>query len=575
MSSRDMHQPSSIWEMGQLSANSSHATTLPQGSKESIRKTDYKDSITHHSSEKRWKDLSQSSIEASQGNPADIRELATFAQAWRSEPKSTVQHHPYHGGIRKDPHWTARSIVKESGTYSSKTRHAISQAQDFQEAIRAIDFMDSQKAASEKAWRDVSLNSVDRSPSHSTADIRALATLEWQRRKEPQLSVKEDLCDSVTSLDPHGSSSVKKTRQYSVESNHATIKPQNLNQARRATGLGDSQIWRDASQNSLDTRDQHSLSSVTSRLSVDNKMYQSSTPQPSFDSRDQSQARSIHSPRAFTGNSFSLEAIPEVRSGSLKSNFSVESRRQEQSVVACLMGLELLPPDSDIVPPSAGTSSRMGKSLHNLVISTPQAEQAAPASDQARLHKHLSETAQYLKEVSERSHQITLPKAIVTVKSRPRLRPRLRPRSRSSSPAPGQYEEDLHRIGSQHLPQKASNFQQQEENGGQQLPFKQPISPKHLHVEAMPFRKLKEGHHCHLQGLHSGEMDQKLHQLHIKNATQECKTLRQILEAMYLKGLLNHKPVNILREKSSRMQSSKPTFQDTKHLLSSMVASDT
>ncbi len=337
--------------------------------------------------------------------------------------------------------------MKESGTYSSKTRHAISQAQDFQEAMRTIDFMDSQKAASEKAWRDVSLNSVDRSPSHSTADIRALARLEWQQRKEPQLSVKEDLCDSVTSLDPHGSSSVKKTGQYSVESNHATTKPQNLNQT------------------SLDTRDQHSLSSVTSRLSVDNRMYQSSTPQPSFDSRDQSQARSIHSPRASTGNSFCLEAIPEVRSGSLKSNFSVESRRQEQSVVAHLMGLELLPPDSDIVPASAGTSSRMGKSLHNLVLSTPRAEQAAPALDQARLQEHLSEAAQYLKEVSERSHQITLPKAIVTVKSRPRLRPR----SRSSSPDSGQYEEDLHRIGSQQLPQKASNFQQQEENGGQQL----------------------------------------------------------------------------------------------------------
>jgi len=452
VSSRDMHQPSSIWEMGQFSANSSHAAILSQGSKELIRTTDFKDSISQHSSEKSWKDLSQSSVEASQGNPADIRELATFAQAWRSEPKSTVQHHPYHG-IRKDPHWTARSIVKELGTYSSKTRHVISQAQDFQEAMRSIDFMDSQKVASEKVWRDVSLNSVDRSPSHSTADIRAFARLEWQRRKEPQLSVKEDLCDSVTRLDPHGSSSVKKTGQYSVESNHATTKPQNLNQTMRATCFGDSQIWRDASQNSLDTRDQHSLSSVTSQLSVDNRMYQSSTPQPSFDSRDQSQTRSIHSPRASTGNS-SLEAIPEVRSGSLKSNFSVESRRQEQSVVARLMGLELLPPDSDIVPPSAGTSSRMGKSLHNLVISTPQAEQAAPASDQARLHKHLSEAAQYLKEVSQRSHQITLPKAIVMVKSKPRLKPR----SRSSSPAPGQYEEDLHRIGSQQLPQKASNF---------------------------------------------------------------------------------------------------------------------
>jgi hypothetical protein len=87
------------------------------------------------------------------------------------------------------------------------------------------------------------------------------------------------------------------------------------------------------------------------------------------------------------------------------------------------------------------------------------------------------------------------------------------------------------------------------------------MSPKHLQVEAMPFvlKKSKKGHH-HNEGLLYGDMDQQLHQLCLKNAIQERKTLRQILEAMYLKGLL-HQSHNkdILNAKSARMQR---TLQD-------------
>jgi hypothetical protein len=63
---------------------------------------------------------------------------------------------------------------------------------------------------------------------------------------------------------------------------------------------------------------------------------------------------------------------------------------------------------------------------------------------------------------------------------------------------------------------------------------KQPMSPKHHQMEGMPnaFRK-------HTQDLPHIEVDQRLHQLRIKNAIQEHKSLKQILEAMHLKGLLH------------------------------------
>ena len=67
---------------------------------------------------------------------------------------------------------------------------------------------------------------------------------------------------------------------------------------------------------------------------------------------------------------------------------------------------------------------------------------------------------------------------------------------------------------------------------------KQPMSPRHHQMEGMPnaFRRRHED-------FPPGDVDQRLHQLRIKNSIQEHKTLKQILEAMHLKGLL-HPPEN-------------------------------
>ncbi|KAH8955598.1 hypothetical protein BDL97_08G148000 [Sphagnum fallax] len=547
---RDLHQPSPFGETGQFFAESSRAVPLSQGYKESIRANEIKDSPSHHSSEKSWRDSSRRSVEVSQGNPADIRELAKLAQEWRRVSKAIVQQDPHHVGIMGDPPHRS-PIVKETGKYSSEGRHAHSQLQDFEEAMRTIDFMESQRT-SEKPSRDVSRNSVEWSP-RSTTDIRDLARLAQQWRKGPQLAA-EDFYNCITSRHSHRSSSDKEPGQYSTESNHATRQSQDFKGSMRDIDFRDRQNWRDTSRNSVEGRDQAHLASFTSHLSVDSRKYQSSTPLPLFDGRDEPRASSFQSPRASMGNS-SPQAISRVKSSSMMSNSSVESRRRGQSVVARLMGLEMLPPDSDLVSRSENASSRMGKSLHNLVNSTPLVEPESPASDQDRLHSHLSQVAQQLKEISAKSRQVSLPKAKVKVNSRPRSR------SRSSSPAPGQHEGDLYNIEHRQLQQKASDLRQQEEKGGQKPYPKQPMSPKHLQVEAMPFvlKKSKKGHH-HNEGLLYGDMDQQLHQLCLKNAIQERKTLRQILEAMYLKGLL-HQSHNkdILNAKSARMQR---TLQD-------------
>jgi hypothetical protein len=547
---RDLHQPSPFGETGQFFAESSHAVPLSQGYKESIRANEIKDSPSHHSSEKSWRDSSRRSVEVSQGNPADIRELAKLAQEWRRVSKAIVQQDPHHVGIMGDPPHRS-PIVKETGKYSSEGRHAHSQLQDFEEAMRTIDFMESQRT-SEKPSRDVSRNSVEWSP-RSTTDIRDLARLAQQWRKGPQLAA-EDFYNCITSRHSHRSSSDKEPGQYSTESNHATRQSQDFKGSMRDIDFRDRQNWRDTSRDSVEGRDQAHLASFTSHLSVDSRKYQSSTPLPLFDGRDEPRASSFQSPRASMGNS-SPQAISRVKSSSMMSNSSVESRRRGQSVVARLMGLEMLPPDSDLVSRSENASSRMGKSLHNLVNSTPLVEPESPASDQDRLHSHLSQVAQQLKEISAKSRQVSLPKAKVKVNSRPRSR------SRSSSPAPGQHEGDLYNIEHRQLQQKASDLRQQEEKGGQKPYPKQPMSPKHLQVEAMPFvlKKSKKGHH-HNEGLLYGDMDQQLHQLCLKNAIQERKTLRQILEAMYLKGLL-HQSHNkdILNAKSARMQR---TLQD-------------
>jgi len=60
------------------------------------------------------------------------------------------------------------------------------------------------------------------------------------------------------------------------------------------------------------------------------------------------------------------------------------------------------------------------------------------------------------------------------------------------------------------------------------------MSPKHHQIEGMPKKRP--------QDFTSGDLDQRLHQLRIKNSIQEHRTLKQILEAMHLKGLLHPPP---------------------------------
>jgi hypothetical protein len=67
------------------------------------------------------------------------------------------------------------------------------------------------------------------------------------------------------------------------------------------------------------------------------------------------------------------------------------------------------------------------------------------------------------------------------------------------------------------------------------------MSSKHLQMEAMPLvLKKPQVEHPPTEGLLGEGMisDQRLHQLRIKNGLQEHKSLRQVLEAMHLKGLL-------------------------------------
>ncbi|CAK9858312.1 unnamed protein product, partial [Sphagnum jensenii] len=87
------------------------------------------------------------------------------------------------------------------------------------------------------------------------------------------------------------------------------------------------------------------------------------------------------------------------------------------------------------------------------------------------------------------------------------------------------------------------------ENTGQQQqtavssPKPLPSSPKYNLMEGMPQVVKHAIQHPPPEGFLSGDMDQRLRQLRLRNYIQERKTLKQILEAMRLKGLLHpHSP---------------------------------
>lgn len=285
-----------------------------------------------------------------------------------------------------------------------------------------------------------------------------------------------------------------------------------------------------SSRNSVDGRDPPRLSNV-SRASVDSRQYQTSTPRLSVDGREHLRASSLHSSRAS-----SVDAQVQLRTNSMDSSTSGEFKRRGPSVVARLMGLAELP-EKD-TPLSYKPQTSEGKSLQKLLNITPPAEPTSPLSDRGKSQLHLSEVAQQMKQVAARLHQdsqLRQKSVHVQLETRPKrkskAKSRTQSRSRSPPPAPAPKEKDTHGL-SQHQ----GIFGRQVEPGSP-LP-RQPMSPKHHQMEGMPnvFKKRSP------QELTSGDLDQRLHQLRIKNSIQEHRTLKQILEAMHLKGLLHPPP---------------------------------
>jgi hypothetical protein len=284
------------------------------------------------------------------------------------------------------------------------------------------------------------------------------------------------------------------------------------------------------SRNSVDGRDPPRTSNV-SRASVDSRQYQTSTPRLSVDGRDHLRASSLHSSRAS-----SADAQVQLRTNSMDSSTSGEFKRRGPSVVARLMGLAELPEKDTPFPSSDRPQTREGKSLQKL-LNIPPAEAASPPADRGKSQLHLSEVAQQMKQVAARlrqDSQLRQRSLQVQQEKRPKrkskAKSRTQSRSRSPPPAPAPKEKDARRL-SQH--QGYGIFGRQVEPGSS-LP-RQPMSPKHHQMEGMPnvFKKRS------VQELSSGDLDQRLHQLRIKNSIQEHRTLKQILEAMHLKGLLH------------------------------------
>ncbi|KAG0614348.1 hypothetical protein M758_6G170000 [Ceratodon purpureus] len=285
-----------------------------------------------------------------------------------------------------------------------------------------------------------------------------------------------------------------------------------------------------SSRNSIDGRDPPRTSNV-SRASVDSRQYQTSTPRLSVDGREHLRASSLHSSRAS-----SVDAQVQLRTNSMDSSTSGEFKRRGPSVVARLMGLAELPEKDTPLPSSDRPQGREGKSLQKL-LNTPPAEAASPPSDRAKSQLHLSEVAQQMKQVAARLHQdsqLRQKSVQVQQETRPKrkskAKSRTQSRSRSPPPAPPPKEKDARSL-SQH---QGYGIYGRQIDPGSPLP-RQPMSPKHHHMEGMPnvFKKRASQDHS------SGDLDQRLHQLRIKNSIQEHRTLKQILEAMHLKGLLH------------------------------------
>lgn len=355
----------------------------------------------------------------------------------------------------------------------------------------------------------------------NVVDMRDLARLNMQVRESSQTSALGDVYRAEKSSD------------LCAESVPGSY---DFREMMRAVDFKDAQ-WNSekvSARNSFDGRDPPRTSNV-SRVSVDSRQYQSSTPRLSVDGREHLRASSLHSSRAS-----SVDARVQMRTNSMdSSSTSGEFKRRGPSVVARLMGLAELPEKGD------ASQAREVKSLQRLLSSTPPAEASSPP---AKTQHHLSEVAQQMKQVQARLHQDS--QLYRKTETRPKLKSKTKSRtqskSRSPPPAPAS-QQDKDTPGSLNQHQGYGSFGRQVEPGSP-LP-RQSMSPKHHQMEGMPKKRP--------QDFASGDLDQRLHQLRIKNSIQEHRTLKQILEAMHLKGLLHPPPKKPSKSPGAEVNESK------------------
>lgn len=193
------------------------------------------------------------------------------------------------------------------------------------------------------------------------------------------------------------------------------------------------------------------------------------------------------------------------------------SRWKASSVVARLMGLDDLP-NFDVVPPlQAGMSpARECKSPQKGFYYIHPEESPHPQSDEFYNLVYESDEVQAPR-LEDASSQMRKPYRLpqspqVNLLASPKLR-------------------------------VVPFLQKDPENGAPHTPAspkQQPNSSKHHMIESMP-QVLKHSveHRSSSEGLLNGDMDHRLRQLGLKNSLHERKTLKQILEAMHLKGLLH------------------------------------
>lgn len=312
-----------------------------------------------------------------------------------------------------------------------------------------------------------------------------------------------------------------------------------LNGSKELKKMDDSQdLWskqKDKAQTSVDGRDPPRLSqtakaaaSVVSVEGVPNPRQSSSITPSSVDCKDiphcgpsyHGEGRNAN--RAIETSNHTSPRRDNSRAASPRRESTWEndmegSRWKASSVVARLMGLDDLP-NFDVVPPlPAGMSpARECKSPQKGFYYIHPEESPHPQSDGFYNLVYESDEVQ-IPRLEDASSQMRKPYRLpqspqANLLASPKLRvvPFLQ-----KDPE----------IGAPHTPAS---------------PKQQPNSSKHHMIESMP-QVLKHSveHRLSSEGLLNGDMDHRLRQLGLRNSIHERKTLKQILEAMHLKGLLH------------------------------------